>query len=453
MKEIMLGNEAVARGAFEAGVKFVSSYPGTPSTEITETIAKYKEIACEWAPNEKVGAEAAIGASIRGARAMTCMKHVGMNVCADPLFTVSYSGVNGGLVFCVADDPGMHSSQNEQDSRNYARAAKVPMLEPADSMECKEFARYAFELSEKYDTPVILRLHTRVSHSRSIVHLGEPAPITVKEYVKDPKKYVMMPANAIGKHVVVEDRTRKIINDCDADLKVGMHQLEIRNKKIGIITSGAAYQYVRDAIPDASVLKLGMVWPLPEKTIKEFAAKVERLVVVEELDPFLETEIKALGVKCEGKELFTLQGEYTTRLVQRALTDRPLPVPAFDVTDLPLAPGRPPVLRKEADQPVLPDPGRPVDPEGQRAGKDMAAVVVRVAADQVDPSRREKGADPLTGAAVDRCKIRTEFFCKHKSPRCQTVRLLRVRLPENRSPGSANAFNVILLGKLYKCNL
>ncbi len=344
MKEIMLGNEAVARGAFEAGVKFVSSYPGTPSTEITETIAKYKEIACEWAPNEKVGAEAAIGASIRGARAMTCMKHVGMNVCADPLFTVSYSGVNGGLVFCVADDPGMHSSQNEQDSRNYARAAKVPMLEPADSMECKEFARYAFELSEKYDTPVILRLHTRVSHSRSIVHLGEPAPITVKEYVKDPKKYVMMPANAIGKHVVVEDRTRKIINDCDADLKVGMHQLEIRNKKIGIITSGAAYQYVRDAIPDASVLKLGMVWPLPEKTIKEFAAKVERLVVVEELDPFLETEIKALGVKCEGKELFTLQGEYTTRLVQRALTDRPLPVPAFDVTDLPLAPGRPPVL-------------------------------------------------------------------------------------------------------------
>ncbi len=344
MKEIMLGNEAVARGAYEAGVKFVSSYPGTPSTEITETIAKYDEIACEWAPNEKVGAEAAIGASIRGARAMTCMKHVGMNVCADPLFTVSYSGVNGGLVFCVADDPGMHSSQNEQDSRNYARASKVPMLEPSDSMECKKFTKYAFELSEKYDTPVIIRLHTRVSHSRSIVHLGDPTPITVKEYTKDPKKYVMMPANAIGKHVVVEDRTRKIINDCDEDLNVGMHKIEYRDTKLGIITAGAAYQYVRDAVPDASILKLGMVWPLPKRTIKEFASRVDRLVIVEELDPFLETEIKAMGIKCEGKELFTLLGEYTARLIRKRLTDKPIPKSAFDVTELPLPPGRPPVL-------------------------------------------------------------------------------------------------------------
>ena len=344
MKEIMLGNEAVARGAFEAGVKFVSSYPGTPSTEITETIAKYKEIACEWAPNEKVGAEAAIGSSIRGARSMTCMKHVGMNVCADPMFTVSYSGINGGLVFCVADDPGMHSSQNEQDSRHYARASKIPMFEPADSSECKEFTKYAFEFSEKYDTPVIIRLHTRVSHSRSIVELCDPNPIALKDYVKDSKKYVMMPANAIVKHVVVEKRTADIVAACDKDLSVGLHKEEINDTKIGIITAGASYQYVKEALPTASVLKLGMVWPLPTETIKAFAKKVDRLVVVEELDPFLETEIKAMGVQCEGKELFTLLGEYSTRMVQAALSDKSLANPAIDVSKLPVAPGRPPVL-------------------------------------------------------------------------------------------------------------
>ncbi len=242
MKKIMLGNEAVARGAYEAGVKFVSSYPGTPSTEITEEIAKYPEVACEWAPNEKCGAEAAIGCSVRGGRAMTCMKHVGMNVCADPLFTASYTGVNGGLVFCVADDPGMHSSQNEQDSRNYARASKVPMFEPSDSEECRVFTKYAFEFSEKYDTPVILRLHTRVSHSRSVVATEDPQPITIKDYEKNPPKYVMMPAYAIGKHVVVEDRTSKIISDVEADPEsVGLHKIEMRDTKLGIITDGAAY--------------------------------------------------------------------------------------------------------------------------------------------------------------------------------------------------------------------
>ena len=341
----MLGNEAVARGAYEAGIKFVSSYPGTPSTEITEEIAKYPEVACEWAPNEKCGAEAAIGCSVRGGRAMTCMKHVGMNVCADPLFTASYTGVNGGLVFCVADDPGMHSSQNEQDSRNYARASKVPMFEPSDSEECRTFTKYAFEFSEKYDTPVIIRLHTRVSHSRSVVDTAEPEPAVVKDYVKDPVKYVMMPAYAIGKHVVVEERTEKIIADVEADPEgAGLHKIEMRSTSLGIITDGAAYQYVRDALPDASVLKLGLVWPLSSKVIKDFAARVDRLVVVEELDPFLETEIKAMGVECEGKDLFTLQGEYTARLIKEKLTQEALPESAFDVAALPSIPGRPPVL-------------------------------------------------------------------------------------------------------------
>ena len=343
MKQIMLGNEAVARGAYEAGVKLVSSYPGTPSTEITEVIADYKEVSCEWAPNEKVGAEVAIGASIRGARAMTCMKHVGLNVSADPLFTVAYTGVNGGLVFCVADDPGMHSSQNEQDTRNHARSAKVPVFEPSDSQECKDFAKYAFDFSEKYDTPVILRLHTRVSHSRSIVELADPNPIVVKDYVKDPAKYVMMPANAIKRHVVVEERTKKIAADSN-DVTIGLHKVEMRDTKLGIITAGASYQYVRDGVPDASVLKLGLVWPLPMDLIRDFASKVERLVVVEELDPFIENEIKAAGIKCEGKELFTMLGEYTATMVRKALSDLPLPEAGIKTESLPTPPGRPPVL-------------------------------------------------------------------------------------------------------------
>lgn len=343
MKQIMLGNEAVARGAYEAGVKLVSSYPGTPSTEITETIADYKEISCEWAPNEKVGAEVAIGASFRGARAVTCMKHVGLNVSADPLFTASYTGVNGGLVFCVADDPGMHSSQNEQDTRNHARSAKVPCFEPADSQECKDFMKYCFDFSEKYDTPVILRLHTRVSHSRSIVELNDPKPIVVKDFVKNPQKYVMMPANAIKRHVVVEERTNTIAKDSN-DVSIGLHKVEMRDTKLGIITAGASYQYVRDALPDASVLKLGLVWPLPMDLIRDFASKVDRLVVVEELDPFIENEIKANGIKCEGKALFTMLGEYTAKMIRAALSDLPLPVEGIDGKDLPTPPGRPPVL-------------------------------------------------------------------------------------------------------------
>lgn len=345
MKEIMLGNEAVARGAYEAGVKVCSSYPGTPSTEITEEIVKYDRVNVEWAVNEKVGAEVAIGASIRGARAMTCMKHVGLNVAADPMFTVSYTGVNGGLVFCVADDPGMHSSQNEQDSRNHARSSKIPMFEPSDSQECKDFMKYAFEFSEMYDTPVLLRLHTRVSHSRSIVELGEPLEQIVKDYVKDSQKNVMMPAMAIKRHVVVEDRTKKIIEDTSKDEgKIGLHRIEMRDTKLGIITAGASYQYVRDGAPNASVLKLGMVWPLPMNLIKEFASKVERLVVVEELDPFIETEIKAAGIKCEGKELFTMLGEYTADMIRTQLTDAPKFEKGLDLGSLPTPPGRPPVL-------------------------------------------------------------------------------------------------------------
>lgn len=345
MKQIMLGNEAVARGAYEAGVKVVSSYPGTPSTEITEAISDYESITCEWATNEKVGAEVAIGASIRGARAMSCMKHVGLNVAADPMFTAAYTGVNGGLLFCVADDPGMHSSQNEQDSRNHARSAKIPVFEPADSQECKDFAKAAFDFSEKYDCPVILRLHTRVSHSRSVVELCEPKEQIVKEYVKDSAKYVMMPAMAIKRHVVVEDRTAKIAKDSsDMTTNVGLHKVEMRSTNIGIVTAGAAYQHVREALPDASVLKLGLVWPLPMDLIKDFASKVDHLVVVEELDPFIENEIKASGIKCEGKEHFTLLGEYTAKMIRSALSDLPLPVKGIETSSLEAAPGRPPVL-------------------------------------------------------------------------------------------------------------
>ena len=276
MKKIMLGNEAVARGAYEAGLKVVSSYPGTPSTEITECLAKYDDVYSEWAPNEKVATETAIGASVAGARAMTCMKHVGVNVAADPLFTVSYTGVNGGLVICAADDQGMHSSQNEQDSRNYAKAAKIPMLEPADSAECKEFTKQAFDISEKYDTPVFIRLSTRVSHSQSIVELNERVERENKEYVKDISKYVMMPASARKRHVVVEKRMEEL-----AALSESFAKKEINSKKIGIITAGIAYQYAKEALGgNASYLKLDMVNPLPVKAIKDFAAEVEKVYVI-----------------------------------------------------------------------------------------------------------------------------------------------------------------------------
>ncbi len=345
MKQILLGNEAIARGAYEAGVKVVSSYPGTPSTEITEAASQYESMYCEWAVNEKVAAEVAIGASFAGARALTCMKHVGVNVAADPLFTVAYTGVNGGLVFVAADDPGMHSSQNEQDSRNYARAAKVPMLEPSDSQECKDFLLKAYEISEKYDTPVMLRLQTRISHSRSLVELGDPLPATIRPYQKDMDKYVMMPAMAVKRHVVVEERLVRLAADSAADTEnIGLHRWEKGSPELGIITSGAAYQYVKEALPEASVLKLGMIWPLPEALIREFAAAVKRLVIIEELDPFLETEIRARGIPCEGKELFTLQGEYSIAMIAKALGSAPEKTGAIAQAELPLAPGRPPVM-------------------------------------------------------------------------------------------------------------
>ncbi len=342
MKKILLGNEAVARGAYEAGVKVCSSYPGTPSTEITETIAAvYPSIDAEWATNEKCGVETAAGASIAGARAMSCMKHVGLNVAADPLFTLSYTGVNGGLVLVVADDPGMHSSQNEQDSRHYALAAKVPMLEPSDCQECKDFTAAAFELSERFDTPVIVRLTTRIAHSRSPVELGEPLPATVRPYTKNTEKFVMMPAMAIRRHPAVEDRMRTLAG-LQADDSFA--SVEMRSPEIGVITSGIAYQYVREALPGASVLKLGMVWPISAGLVRDFAAGVGRLIVVEELDPFIETFVRSLGIACEGKDLFTLLGEYSVPMIRRALSDEPDPEQGIRTDLLEPSPGRPPVM-------------------------------------------------------------------------------------------------------------
>lgn len=316
MKELMLGNEAVARGAYEAGVRVAVAYPGTPSTEITENMAKYSkdEVYCEWAPNEKVALEVAIGASMGGARAICCMKHVGVNVAADPLFTAAYIGVRGGLVLVAADDPGMHSSQNEQDSRFYARSAHVPMLEPADSAECREYVMRAFEISEKYDTPVMLRLVTRIAHARSLVEEGVRQEIPLKDYEKDIKKYVMMPGNAKGRHVVVEAREKKLEEEIDA---LGFNRVEMADTKVGVVCSGSAYQYVKEALPNASVLKLGMVYPLPEKLIRDFASKVDQLLVVEELEPFFEDAIKAMGIPCSGKDKTGLQGELFVRKVGR----------------------------------------------------------------------------------------------------------------------------------------
>jgi len=345
LKEILLGNEAIARGAYEAGVKVVSSYPGTPSTEITESVAQYDRIYCEWATNEKVAAEVAVGASIRGARALTCMKHVGVNVAADPLFTSSYIGVNGGLVFVAADDPGMHSSQNEQDSRHYARAAKVPMFEPSDSQECKDFLIKAFEISEQYDTPVMLRLHTRVSHSRSIVTLLEPKDIVLRPYIKDVNKYVMMPGMAVKRHVFVEDRMVRLALDSSENPKTtGLHKIEMKSKSFGIITAGASYQYVSEALPDASILKLGLIWPLPEALIRDFASKVDRLIIVEELDPILETQIRAMGIACEGKAFLTLQGEYSAKMIRTAFSSEKNPGSGVSSDTLPVSPARPPVM-------------------------------------------------------------------------------------------------------------
>ncbi len=319
MSDLMLGNQAVARGLYEAGVGVVSSYPGTPSTEITEFASKYdpSELYCEWAPNEKVACEVAVGASISGARSFCAMKHVGLNVAADPLFTASYTGVNGGMVIAVADDPGMHSSQNEQDSRHYAIGAKVPMLEPSDSQECKDYTKLAYELSEKYDTPVILRLTTRVSHSQSFVTTEERQNVAVKDYTKDISKYVMTPANAIKKHIVVEDRTQRLTEYADNS---GINTVEYNDTKIGVITSGICYQYSKEALGDkASYLKLGMVNPLPVQLIKDFAGKVDTLYVIEELDDVIETHCRKLGIKVIGKEAFTLQGEYFQSKIKQVI--------------------------------------------------------------------------------------------------------------------------------------
>lgn len=340
MSELMLGNQAVARGLYEAGVSVISSYPGTPSTEITEFSSKYPEdeMYCEWAPNEKVACEVAIGASIAGARSFCAMKHVGLNVAADPLFTASYTGVNGGMVLAVADDPGMHSSQNEQDSRHYAIGAKVPMLEPSDSQECKDYAKLAYEISEKFDTPVILRLTTRVSHSQSAVTTADRIPHTIPEYKKNIAKNVMVPANAIKKHVVVEQRTLDLIEYAETS---GINTVEINSDEIGVITSGICYQYAKEALGDkASYLKLGMVNPLPVKLIKDFAAKVKTLYVIEELDDVIETHCRKNGIDVKGKELFTLQGEYFQSKVRQVVLGEKDEWQTLDAE----IPVRPPVL-------------------------------------------------------------------------------------------------------------
>ncbi len=318
MKKLMLGNEAVARGLYEGGCRVVSSYPGTPSTEITEYAAKYDEIYCEWAPNEKVALEVAFGASLAGARAACCMKHVGLNVAADPLFTMSYTGVNGGLVICVADDPGMHSSQNEQDSRHYAEAAKLPMLEPSNSHESKEFTKLALSLSEEYDTPVLLRMCTRISHSQSSVELLDRNSLPLKKYEKNPRKYIMAPANAIGRHPVVEARQQKLAEYSES---CALNRAEYASdKSLGIITSGTCYQYVKEAFGDSvSVLKLGMVNPLPKNLILEFAKSVDRLVVIEELDPYIENYCKSIGLNPDGKNIFPICGEFSQSLIAEKL--------------------------------------------------------------------------------------------------------------------------------------
>lgn len=337
-KQLLIGNEAVARGLYEAGLRVASSYPGTPSTEITECIAKYDDVYSEWAPNEKVAMEVAAGAAIAGARSFCAMKHVGLNVAADPLFTASYTGINAGMVIAVADDPGMHSSQNEQDSRHYAKASKVMMLEPSDSEECLQYAKLAFALSEQFDTPVILRLTTRVAHSRSLVNVGERDDQGLKEYKKDPMKYVMMPGMAIKKHIVVEQR---ILDQIAWAETADINTVEYNSTEIGVITSGISYQYAKEALGEnASYLKLGCVYPLPVEKIKDFAAKCKKVYILEELDPFIEEHCKQNGIDVIGKEAFTLQGEYSQSLIAKVILGKE---DAFLNTDLDI-PARPPVL-------------------------------------------------------------------------------------------------------------
>ena len=336
-KRILLGNEAIARGAYEAGVKVSAAYPGTPSTEVSESLVQYDEIYAEWAPNEKVATEVAIGASIAGVRSMCVMKHVGMNVAADPLYTAAYTGVRGGLVLVVADDPGMYSSQNEQDSRMVARAAMVPIVEPSDSAEAKEFMKYAYDLSEKYDTPVILRSTTRLSHSQGLVELEERVEPFDIPYERDMAKYVMMPGNAIKRHVVVEARMKQMAEDANS---LPINRVEYNDLSVGFITNGIAYQYVKEAMPQASVLKLGLLNPLPRKLIEEFAAKVDKLYIFEELEPVVEEQVKSWGIqKAVGKEIFTVQGEYSANLIRERVLGQ-----TSQVDKAAQVPARPPIL-------------------------------------------------------------------------------------------------------------
>ena len=336
-KVIMLGNEAIARGAYEAGVKVSSAYPGTPSTEISEYLVQYRDdVYEEWAPNEKVATEVAVGASLSGVRAMACMKHVGLNVAADPLYSVSYMGVNGGLVIVVADDPGLYSSQNEQDTRMVARAAQIPVIEPSDSAEAKDLFKAAFELSEKFDRPFIFRTTTRLAHSQGLVELQERVEPEDKPYEKNIPKNVMMPGNAKLRHIEIEKRNLELAEEANT---LPMNRVEMNDTKIGVITSGIPYQYVKEALPDASVLKLGMVNPLPKKLIEDFASKVETLYIVEELDPVIEEQVKSWGIKAIGKEIFTVQGEYSANMLRKAILKEKL-----DLKEPAKAPGRPPIL-------------------------------------------------------------------------------------------------------------
>lgn len=335
-KTIMLGNEAIARGAYEAGVKVTSAYPGTPSTEISENIVKYDGVYAEWAPNEKVAAEVAIGASMAGCRSMCMMKMVGLNVAADPLYSGAYIGVNGGMVVVVADDPGIYSSQNEQDTRMVGRAAMIPVIEPSDSEEARVFTKRAYELSEQYDTPIILRTTTRLAHSQGLVNLEERVEVGDKPYERNIAKNVMMPANAIKRHVHVEERMNKMAEDASS---LDINKVEYNDTSIGIITSGIPYQYVKEVLPNASVLKLGLVHPIAKGLIKEFASKVDRLVIVEELEPVIEEQVKAMGIECEGKNLFTIQGEYSANMLREKLLNEKV-----EIEEAAKAPARPPIL-------------------------------------------------------------------------------------------------------------
>lgn len=336
-KVIMLGNEAIARGAYEAGVKVSAAYPGTPSTEISDYLVQYKEdLYCEWSPNEKVATEVAVGASIAGTRAMSCMKHVGFNVAADPAYSVSYMGVNGGLVIIVADDPGLYSSQNEQDTRMVARAAQLPVIEPSDSSEAKEYIKMAFELSEQFDRPIVYRTTTRLAHSQGLVTLEDRKVPEDKPYVKDIRKTVMMPGNAKLRHVEIEKRNKEL---AEAANTLPINRVEMNDTKIGVITSGIPYQYVKEALPNASVCKLGLVNPLPRKMIEDFASKVDKLYIVEELDPVIEEQVKSWGIECVGKDIFTVQGEYSANMIRERILGETLEI------DQPAAvPGRPPIL-------------------------------------------------------------------------------------------------------------